>query len=125
MMRLPPRTTRTDTLFPYTTLFRSTAIAAPSYKVSEGEQFKITVPPTIEAQAAPQDIPLTIAYEDEHLIVVDKPAGLVVHPAAGNPDGTLVHALLHHFPGQLPGLAGVARPALHHQTATKKCEIAN
>src|SRR3546814_4272921 len=56
----------------------TTAIAAPSYKVSEGEQFKITVPPPIEAQAAPQDIPLTIAYEDEHLIVVAKPAGLVV-----------------------------------------------
>src|SRR3546814_8552315 len=65
----------------------TTAIAAPSYEVSECEQFIITGPPPIEAQAAPQNIPLTIAYEDEHLIVVDKPAGLVVHPAAGNPDG--------------------------------------
>src|SRR3546814_19190871 len=83
----------------------ATAIAAPSYKVSEGEQFEITVPPPIEAQAAPQDIPLTIAYEDEHLIVVDKPAGLVVHPVAGNPDGTLVNALLHHCQGHQLGRA--------------------
>src|SRR3546814_14713540 len=87
----------------------TTAIAAPSYKVSEGEQFKITVPQPIEAQAAPQAIPLTMAYEDEHLIVVDKPAGLVVHPAAGNPDGTLVNALLHPCPGTHYGISGVAR----------------
>jgi 23S rRNA pseudouridine1911/1915/1917 synthase len=56
-----------------------------------------------------------IAYEDEHLIVVDKPAGMVVHPAAGNPDGTLVNALLHHCKGGLSGIGGVARPGIVHR----------
>ena len=64
---------------------------SPSSKVAEGAHFSITVPPAIEAEAKPQNIPLDIAFEDEHLIVVNKPAGMVVHPAAGNPDGTLVH----------------------------------
>ena len=90
-------------------------VAAPSHKVSEGEHYAITVPPPAEAEAVPQDIPLNIAYEDEHLIVVDKPAGLVVHPAAGNPDGTLVNALLHHCRGQLSGIGGVARPGIVHR----------
>src|SRR3546814_1068164 len=58
---------------------------------------------------------LVIAFEDEHLIVVDKPAGLVVHPAAGNPDRTLVNALLHHCAGQLSGIGGVARPGIVHR----------
>ena len=62
-----------------------------------------------------QDIPLTIAFEDEHLLVVDKPAGLVVHPAAGNLDGTLVNALLHHCGGSLSGIGGVARPGIVHR----------
>lgn len=90
-------------------------VATPSYKVSEGEHFEITVPPPLEAEAVAQDIPLSIAYEDEHLVVVDKPAGLVVHPAAGNPDGTLVNALLHHCRGQLSGIGGVARPGIVHR----------
>ncbi len=60
-------------------------------------------------------MPLVVAYEDEHLIVVDKPAGLVVHPAAGNLDGTLVNALLHHCAGQLSGIGGVARPGIVHR----------
>src|SRR6478736_1780958 len=68
---------------------------------SAGGAFAIDVPAPADAAAAPQPIPLVIAYEDEHLIVVDKPAGMVVHPAAGNPDGTLVNALLHHCRGQL------------------------
>ena len=63
----------------------------------------------------PQDIPLTIVFEDEHLLVVDKPAGLVVHPAAGNFDGTLVNALLHHCGGSLSGIGGVARPGIVHR----------
>ena len=63
----------------------------------------------------PQDIPLTIVFEDEHLLVVDKPAGLVVHPAAGNLDGTLVNALLHHCGGRLSGIGGVARPGIVHR----------
>lgn len=90
-------------------------VSLPSHKVSEGEQYEIAVPPPIEAEAVAQDIPLVIAFEDEHLIVVDKPAGLVVHPAAGNPDGTLVNALLHHCRGQLSGIGGVARPGIVHR----------
>src|SRR3546814_8865960 len=72
MIRPPPSSTRTDTLFPYTTLFRS-------------------------------------------LLIVDKPAGLVVHPACGNLDGTLVNALLHHCQGRLSGIGGVARPGIVHR----------
>src|SRR5688572_22636213 len=82
---------------------------------SAGEDFAIEVPPPADAKAAPQEIPLVIVYEDEHLIVVDKPAGMVVHPAAGNPDGTLVNALLHHCEGGLSGIGGVARPGIVHR----------
>lgn len=88
---------------------------SPSAKVSEGAAFSISVPAPEEAAAKPQDIPLDIAFEDEHLIVVNKPAGMVVHPAAGNPDGTLVNALLHHCRGQLSGIGGVARPGIVHR----------
>ena len=84
-------------------------------KVAEGTAFRITVPPAIDAAAAPEDIPLAIAFEDAHLIVVDKPAGLVVHPAAGNLTGTLVNALLHHCRGELSGIGGVARPGIVHR----------
>jgi 23S rRNA pseudouridine1911/1915/1917 synthase len=84
-------------------------------KVTGGEPFRIEVPEATPAEAAAQDIPLVIAFEDEHLIVVDKPAGLVVHPAAGNLDGTLVNALLHHCKGQLSGIGGVARPGIVHR----------
>ena len=89
--------------------------AQASLKPAAGTMFSIAVPPAIPAEAAAQDIPLAIAYEDEHLIVVDKPAGLVVHPAAGNLDGTLVNALLHHCRGQLSGIGGVARPGIVHR----------
>jgi 23S rRNA pseudouridine1911/1915/1917 synthase len=87
----------------------------PSFKVLAGQDYRITIPAATVAKAEPQDIPLTIAYEDEHLIVIDKPAGLVVHPAAGNLDGTLVNALLHHCRGQLSGIGGVARPGIVHR----------
>ena len=86
-----------------------------SAKAAEGTKFRIDVPPDAPAAAAAQEIPLVIAYEDEHLIVVDKPAGMVVHPAAGNPDGTLVNALLHHCRGNLSGIGGVARPGIVHR----------
>ena len=86
-----------------------------SAKVAEGANFSITVPPAVEAEAKPQDIPLDIVFEDEHLIVVNKAAGMVVHPAAGNPDGTLVNALLHHCRGALSGIGGVARPGIVHR----------
>ena len=86
-----------------------------SARARAGARFVVRVPGAIPAEAAAQDIPLVIAYEDEHLIVVDKPAGLVVHPAAGNLDGTLVNALLHHCAGQLSGIGGVARPGIVHR----------
>ncbi|MEM1197142.1 MAG: RluA family pseudouridine synthase [Pseudomonadota bacterium] len=92
----------------------ATATSA-SAKVAAGASFSITIPPAAEAEAQPQNIPLDIAFEDEHLIVVNKPAGLVVHPAAGNPDGTLVNALLHHCGGSLSGIGGVARPGIVHR----------
>jgi 23S rRNA pseudouridine1911/1915/1917 synthase len=89
--------------------------AQASLKAAEGTPFIIRVPEAVPAEAAAQDIPLVVVYEDEHLIVVDKPAGLVVHPAAGNLDGTLVNALLHHCRGQLSGIGGVARPGIVHR----------
>jgi 23S rRNA pseudouridine1911/1915/1917 synthase len=87
----------------------------PSMKVMAGQAFAITLPPPEEAEAVAQDIPLNIVHEDADLMVIDKPAGLVVHPAAGNLDGTLVNALLHHCRGQLSGIGGVARPGIVHR----------
>ena len=87
----------------------------PAQKVRGDEQLAIAVPEPKPAHNVPQDIPLAIAFEDEHLLVVDKPAGLVVHPAAGNLDGTLVNALLHHCGGSLSGIGGVARPGIVHR----------
>jgi 23S rRNA pseudouridine1911/1915/1917 synthase len=91
------------------------AASQTSLKVAGGELWTIAVPEAAPAQAQAQHIPLSIVFEDEHLIVVDKPAGLVVHPAAGNPDGTLVNALLHHCKGHLSGIGGVARPGIVHR----------
>ena len=87
----------------------------PAIKVRGEDAFRVSVPEPEEAHNAPQDIPLTIVFEDDHLLVVDKPAGLVVHPAAGNLDGTLVNALLHHCAGRLSGIGGVARPGIVHR----------
>ena len=84
-------------------------------KAPGGGLFRVIVPEPAPAHNAAQDIPLVVAFEDEHLIVVDKPAGLVVHPAAGNLDGTLVNALLHHCHGSLSGIGGVARPGIVHR----------
>ncbi|QPC99285.1 RluA family pseudouridine synthase [Qipengyuania soli] len=86
-----------------------------SAKVAEGTRFSIALPPPEPLAAEPQDIPLDIVFEDDHLVVVNKPAGMVVHPAAGNPDGTLVNALLHHCAGRLSGINGVARPGIVHR----------
>jgi 23S rRNA pseudouridine1911/1915/1917 synthase len=91
------------------------AVRDPAIKVRGDEIFHITVPEPEPAHNVPQDIPLKIVFEDEHLLVVDKPAGLVVHPAAGNRDGTLVNALLHHCSGSLSGIGGVARPGIVHR----------
>lgn len=90
-------------------------VSQASARTAHEVPFAIAVPAAAPLEAAAQDIPLTIVFEDEHLIVVDKPAGLVVHPAAGNLDGTLVNALLHHCRGQLSGIGGVARPGIVHR----------
>ncbi|MBO9622700.1 MAG: RluA family pseudouridine synthase [Sphingomonas sp.] len=87
----------------------------PARKALAGTLFSVAVPEPRPAHNEAQEIPLQVAYEDEHLIVIDKPAGLVVHPAAGNLDGTLVNALLHHCAGQLSGIGGVARPGIVHR----------
>ena len=104
------------------TLIRSGAVEAegkavrdPAAKVRGEEALRLAVPEPSPAHNEAQDIPLTIVFEDEHLLVVEKPAGLVVHPAAGNFDGTLVNALLHHCAGQLSGIGGVARPGIVHR----------
>jgi 23S rRNA pseudouridine1911/1915/1917 synthase len=86
-----------------------------SRKVKPGERFTLLVPDAVPDDAQPQDIALDIVFEDEHLLIVDKPAGLVVHPAAGNFDGTLVNALLHHCAGRLSGIGGIARPGIVHR----------
>src|SRR6476620_2528871 len=91
------------------------ALRDPATKVRGDENFRLAVPEAEPAHNEPQDIPLKIIFEDEHLLVVDKPAGLVVHPAAGNRDGTLVNALLHHCGGSLSGIGGVARPGIVHR----------
>ena len=91
------------------------AVRDPATKVRGEEALRLAVPEPTPAHNEAQDIPLTIVFEDEHLLVVDKPADLVVHPAAGNFDGTLVNALLHHCAGQLSGIGGVARPGIVHR----------
>ncbi|MEM9426500.1 MAG: RluA family pseudouridine synthase [Pseudomonadota bacterium] len=84
-------------------------------KVAEGDVFEILVEDAVEAATVAEDIPLTILHEDDDLIVIDKPAGMVVHPAPGSPTGTLVNALLHHFGGKLSGVGGEKRPGIVHR----------
>lgn len=91
------------------------AVRDPAKRAAAGDAFAVAVPQPTPAHNEAQEIPLVVAFEDEHLIVVDKPAGLVVHPACGNSDGTLVNALLHHCGGSLSGIGGVARPGIVHR----------
>jgi len=84
-------------------------------KVSEGDEITITVAEADETEIAPEPIPLDVRFEDDDLIVVNKPAGMVVHPAPGSPSGTLVNALLHHFGGNLSGVGGEKRPGIVHR----------
>ena len=91
------------------------ALTDPALKVAAARIVEVRVPPPSAIAAVAQDIPLDVVYEDADLIVVDKPAGLVVHPAAGNPDGTLVNALLHHCSGTLSGIGGTIRPGIVHR----------
>ena len=86
-----------------------------SYRVKQGQTFAVSVPPTADPTVRPQAIALDIAFEDEDLLVVDKPAGLVVHPGPGRPDSTLVNALLAHCGDSLSGIGGVKRPGIVHR----------
>ena len=91
------------------------SFADPASKKMSGQHFELHVPAPKPDKAIPQDIQLEVVYEDDHLIIVNKPAGLVVHPAAGHSDGTLVNALLHHCQGKLSGIGGVQRPGIVHR----------
>jgi 23S rRNA pseudouridine1911/1915/1917 synthase len=91
------------------------AIRDPASKARAGEAYEVHIPQPVPAHNVAQDIAVPITFEDDHLLIVDKPAGLVVHPAAGNRDGTLVNALLHHCSGRLSGIGGVARPGIVHR----------
>jgi 23S rRNA pseudouridine1911/1915/1917 synthase len=90
-------------------------ISDASARVKPGQVVTVSVPPDAPAEPEPQDIALTVVYEDDDLIVIDKPAGLVVHPAPGSPDGTLVNALLAHCGESLSGIGGVRRPGIVHR----------
>jgi 23S rRNA pseudouridine1911/1915/1917 synthase len=90
-------------------------IRDPARKVAAGQTFVVIVPDPDDATPQAQAIPLDIRFEDAHLIVIDKPAGLVVHPAPGNPDGTLVNALIAHCGDSLAGIGGVRRPGIVHR----------
>ena len=80
-----------------------------------GAEFTLSIPSPRPDKAQAQDLDLNVVFEDDYLIIVNKPAGLVVHPAAGHPDGTLVNALLHHCKGRLSGISGVQRPGIVHR----------
>ena len=88
---------------------------AKNYKLKGGEELVLTIPDPVELDVAPEDIPLDIVYEDSDLLVVNKPKGMVVHPAYGNLNHTLVNALLYHCKGQLSGINGVIRPGIVHR----------
>ena len=87
----------------------------PSYRMSRGDTVVVAWEAQEELRAVPQDIPLDIIYEDAHIIVINKPRGMAVHPAPGNPDGTLVNALLYHCQGELSGINGIIRPGIVHR----------
>jgi 23S rRNA pseudouridine1911/1915/1917 synthase len=93
------------------------AIRKTSHKLRGGEEVEIELPPPPPPPGPlqPEDLPLTILFQDEHLLVIDKPAGLSVHPGAGQRDGTLVNVLLHHSPGALSGIGGEERPGIVHR----------
>ncbi|MCL7407587.1 RluA family pseudouridine synthase [Marivivens donghaensis] len=87
----------------------------PRFKVSEGDEITVTVEAAIESHIVGEDIPLVVVYEDDDLIVIDKPAGMVVHPAPGTPNGTVVNALIHHCGDSLSGVGGEKRPGIVHR----------
>jgi len=85
------------------------------YKIKDSDEVQAFLPEPRVVDAVPQDIPLDIIYEDDDILVVNKPQGMVVHPAAGNPDGTLVNALMFHTGGNLSAINGVIRPGIVHR----------
>ncbi|MBC8126726.1 MAG: RluA family pseudouridine synthase [Gloeobacteraceae cyanobacterium ES-bin-144] len=89
--------------------------AKPRDTMKTGDLISVAIPEAVPLDNAPQDLPLEILFEDDDLIVVNKASGMVVHPAPGNPDGTLVNALLHHCKGKLSGIGGVERPGIVHR----------
>ena len=93
----------------------SGASVSKNYKVREGDEITVAIPEPEPDTALPENIPLDIVYEDGDIIVINKPVGMVVHPAAGNPNGTLVNALLYHCKGSLSGIGGVLRPGIVHR----------
>lgn len=96
-------------------LINGKAIKDNAKKVMFGDQIELEVPEAVATDIKPQKIPLDIVYEDKDLLVINKPIGMVVHPGAGNPDGTLVNALLHHCKGNLSGINGELRPGIVHR----------
>lgn len=90
-------------------------VISKNYKVRKNDVIKVIIPQARELEITAEDIPLDIRYEDSDLLVVNKPKGMVVHPAAGNYDGTLVNALMHHCKGSLSGINGVIRPGIVHR----------
>ena len=90
-------------------------VISKNYKARQGDVIKVIIPQARELEITAEDIPLDIRYEDSDLLVVNKPKGMVVHPAAGNYDGTLVNALMHHCKGSLSGINGVIRPGIVHR----------
>ena len=94
---------------------RNGKVAKKNDKLQSGDEIRVAVPEPQTLDVLPQDIPLEIIYEDAELLVVNKPKGMVVHPAPGHPDGTLVNALLYHCAGRLSGINGVIRPGIVHR----------
>lgn len=96
-------------------LFKGKPITSAKQKVQSGQVYTVNIPPPVDATPDAQDIPLDIIYEDEDLLVINKAPDMVVHPAAGHADGTLVNALLHHCGDELSGIGGVRRPGIVHR----------
>lgn len=96
-------------------LTRGGAAAVDTSAKAQAGDYSLVVPPARPAEPGPENLPLSVLYEDEHLIIIDKPAGMAVHPAPGSQTGTLVNALLHRCAGDLSGIGGVARPGIVHR----------
>ena len=96
-------------------LLNTQIIANPSYRVKSGDAIEMAIPESVELDVLPQKMDLNVIFEDDHLIVIDKPAGLVVHPAPGNYDNTLVNGLMYHCGSSLSGIGGVKRPGIVHR----------